>query len=57
MHSFVYKERTHATAGHALDVAGPAQPGIGGLVADRMNLPKDKAYMGFPLSVIDLMQA
>jgi hypothetical protein len=37
-------------------VTGELKPGIGGLPEERFNLPKDKTYLGFPLSVIELMQ-
>jgi hypothetical protein len=49
-HTFVYDSDLDTTTGEL-------RPGIGGLPAERMGLHKDTTYLGFPLSVVDLMKA
>jgi hypothetical protein len=48
-HTFVYDTDLDVTTGEL-------KPGIGGLPAQRMGLLKDTTYLGFPVSVVDLMK-
>lgn len=48
-HTFVYDEDLDRETGEL-------KPGIGGIGHERFGLPADKPYLGFPLSVLEILQ-